>query len=92
MKRNQRIRIYEEQIALTDAKVFYKQADMWIAAEDAGKTIAEDYEQIESTTEKFVEALEGNAKDLDAIGEYAPAIEKNNAGLLDEISDILEWE
>ncbi len=92
VKRNQRIRIYEEQIALTDAKVFYKQADMWIAAEDAGKTIAEAYEQIESTTEKFVEALEGNAKDLDAIGEYAPAIEKNNAGLLDEISDILEWE
>ena len=92
VKRNQRMRIYEEQIALTDAKMFYKQADTWIAAENAGEAIAKAYEQIDKTTEKFVETMKENAEDLEKIGEYAPEIEKKNKGLIDEINTILEWE
>lgn len=92
IKRNQRIHIYEEQIALTDAKVFYKQADTWISAEKAGETIEKAYEQIDVTAEKFVEAMKENADEFEKIGEYVPNIEKKNQGLIDEINDILEWE
>ena len=92
IKCNQRIHIYEEQIALTNAKVFYKQADTWISAEKAGDIIEKAYKQIETTSEKFVEAMKQNANELEKIGEYVPNIEKKNQGLIDEINDILEWE
>ncbi len=39
VKRNQRIKLQEEQILLLDAKVYYKQAGMWIAAENTGETL-----------------------------------------------------
>lgn len=92
VKRNQRIRIYEEQIALTDAKVFYKQADTWIAAEKAGEAIEKAYEKIDATTEVFVESMQEMDDNLEKIGSYVPKIEEKNKGLLDDITDILEWE
>ena len=39
IKQNQRIKLQREQLLLLDAKVYYKQAGMWIAAEDAGETL-----------------------------------------------------
>ena len=90
--RNERIILYEEQIALTDAKVFYKQADMWISAESAGKTIEKAYGVMEKTTEFFMQSMQEMADNLNRISEFVPAIEKKNPGLLDDIDDILTWE
>lgn len=91
VKRKQRIKFQEEQILLLDAKVYYKQAGMWIAAESAGETLEEAYGMMEKTTETFVRAV-GDVKDsLNNIGEMSPAINEKNSGLIDDITDILNW-
>lgn len=89
--RNERICLYTKQIALVDAKVFYKQADMWITAESAGETIEEAYTMMEKTTSLFVESMQEIADDLDKIAKYVPGINENNPGLIDDILNILNW-
>lgn len=91
VKRNQRIKFQKEQILLLDAKVYYKQAGMWIAAEDVGETLEEAYGMMEKTTETFAKAVVDVKDSLNSIGEMAPAIEEKNPGLIDDITDILEW-
>lgn len=91
LKRNQRIKLQEEQILLLDAKVYYKQAGVWIAAESTGETLEEAYGMMEKTTETFAKAVEDVKDSLNNIGEMAPAIEEKNPGLVDEITDILNW-
>lgn len=91
IKRNQRIKLQKEQILLLDAKVYYKQAGMWIAAEDAGETLEEAYNMIKKTTETFAKAVVDVKDSLNNIGEMSSAIEEKNPGLIDDISDILEW-
>lgn len=90
VKRNQRIKLQKEQILLLDAKVYYKQAGMWIAAEDAGETLEEAYGMMEKTTETFAQAVVDVRDSLNNIGEMATAIEDKNPGLIDDITDILE--
>ena len=92
VKRNQRIKLQEEQILLLDAKVYYKQAGMWKAAEDTGETLEQAYGMMEKTTETFVNAVEDVKASLNNIGDVAPEIEKTNPGLVDEITDILNWD
>lgn len=91
VKRNQRIKLQKEQILLLDAKVYYKQAGMWIAAEDVGETLEEAYGMMEKTTETFAQAVVDVRDSLNNIGEMATAIEDKNPGLIDDITDILEW-
>lgn len=89
--RNERIRLYEEQIALTDAKVFYKQANMWIAAESAGEAVEVAYQKIGATTEFWICAMNEMTNNLARIGQYLPGIEKNNPEIIEDIQSILEW-
>ena len=91
-KRNERIKLYQEQIALTDAKIFYKQADMWISAENAGETIDKAYSMMEKTSTYYCESIQDISDNLEMISDYIPRIEEKNHGLLDEINDILTWE
>lgn len=90
--RNERIRLYTEQIALTDAKVFYKQADMWISAESACETIDKAYGMMEKTTAYYIESMQEISDSLNKIGEYLPDIKKKNPKLIDDINAILNWE
>lgn len=90
-KRNERMKLYEEQIALTEAKVFYKQADMWVAAEDAGRTIEQAYEMMDKTTTIYVQSIQEIGDNLKAIGTYIPEIKEKNPALIESITDILEW-
>ena len=89
--RNARIKLQKEQLYLLDAKVYYKQAEMWIAAEDAGATIEEAYELMEDTTVELVNAVADIQASLDHIDDMIPKIEKKNPGLKAEIADILKW-
>lgn len=91
-KRNARIDIYKEAIGLSEAKVFYKQADMWIAAENTSKTLSDAYAEMEKAIETHLVCLEENEKDLETIGEYAATINEKNEGLINEIQDALDWE
>lgn len=89
--RNERMAILSEQLHLMNAKIYYLQADVWIAAESAEKTINEALEMMEETTKTFIEAQEANRQSMQNIGEYRQGIKKHNSGLIEEISDILKW-
>lgn len=89
--RNERMAINSEQLHLRNAKVYYLQADAWIAAETAEKAINEAVEKMEETTKFFIDAWEVNRQSMDNIGEYREGIKKHNSGLIEEISDILKW-
>lgn len=91
VKRNQRIKLQEEQILLLDAKVYYKQAGVWVAAERTGQTLEEAYSMIEETTKTFAEAVDDIKCSLNNVGEMVPDIERKNPGLIKDISDILKW-
>lgn len=89
--RNARIKLQKEQLYLLDAKVYYKQAEMWIAAEDAGTTIEEAYQLMEDTTVELVNAVADIQASLDHIDDMIPKIEEKNPGLKAELADILKW-
>ena len=87
--RNQRIEPYIEQIFYSDAKVYYKQANMWISAENAGQTIDEAYGMIVMSSREFAETMQDIKERMTRISSYVPAIEQKNPGLLDELNDVL---
>lgn len=89
--RNERIAILSEQLHLMNAKVYYLQADAWIAAETTEKTINEAIEMMEQTTIISTEAWEANRQSMHNIGESIEGVEKHNTGLIEDISDILTW-
>lgn len=89
--RNERIKIYEELITWSNVKLFYKQADMWISAENAGKTIDAAYSMIETTMKILMESIIEMKDNMTKICEYIPAVEDKNPGLARGITDILTW-
>ena len=89
--RNERIVAMNEQIFLMNGKTYYKQAEMWITAERAGETIEEAYALMQKTAEALALAYSDMKSDLKKMGNYAGNIEKKNAGLLEEINDVLKW-
>ncbi|MFC4386631.1 hypothetical protein ACFOZ1_02300 [Gracilibacillus marinus] len=90
-QKKERMRLIGEQLHLTNTKVYYKQAEMWIAAESAHTTIEEAYSMIEETTAFFVESMEEINANVKNIGRYRGGIKENNSGLLEEMEDILDW-
>ena len=74
-----------------NGKTFYKQANVWIAAENTGKSIQEVYILMEKTGRNFAAAYEEMKTDLDAIGRYMPSIKEKNPKLVEEALDILKW-
>lgn len=88
---NERIRLKGEELQLLNAKVFYKEADMWIEAENTDKAIEEVYIIMEKTAEDFVntwnEIREGSAKR----GEYIDKIKEHDSDFAQELSDLIEW-
>lgn len=89
--RNERIIAMNEHIFLLNGKTFYKQAEMWIAAECAGKTIEEAYTLMKKTAETYAETYSDIKSSMQRIGVYAMDIENKNAGLLEDMNDILKW-
>lgn len=89
--RNERIAIYSQQLHLLNARIAYKQADMWIAAEDTGKAIDEMFVIAEQAMNFYVESMEEIEENMDKIDSYIDGINQNNPGLTDEIADILKW-
>lgn len=89
--RNERIKLYTEQIALTEVKIFYKQADMWIAAESAEESINKAYIMMERTSVFYAESMQEIADNLQKIGSYVSGIQEKNPGLVDDILDVLKW-
>lgn len=89
--RNERMAILSEQLHLMNAKIYYMQADAWVAAETTEKTINEAVEMMEQAAIISIETWKSNKQSMRNIGEYRQGIEKHNSGLIEDISDILNW-
>ena len=89
--RNERMQLYTTSIRLLNAKVYYCEANMWIAAEDAGKSIEEAYQVMIVSVERYQESIQQISEDMKKLDKLIPEAEKNNPGLTDDIYDILKW-
>ena len=86
---NEQIQIYMEQIYLCNARVFYKQADMWLSAKEAGAAIHDAYQDMERAVALYDKTLIENDCALADIQKNIKAIKKKNAGLIDDILEDL---
>lgn len=89
VKINRRINLRTEQIFLSGAKVYYKQAGMWIAAENTAQALEDAYTAAKKSAQIFADALEQDKQSLNDIGDMVPAIEEKNPGLIDKITKLL---
>ena len=89
--RNERMYRQSEQIFLSTAKVYYKQADMWVAAKDAREAITQMEVIAIKSIEYFQESIITIGLDLEKIISYREGIEKHNPNLLTDLSDILKY-
>lgn len=90
-KENERMILRGEQIHLLNAKVFYKEADMWIEAENTEKAIKEAYNSMEVAITEFSDAWEEIKSGSEDRKRSANKIRTGNKEFANELLDILEW-
>lgn len=88
-RENERMLLCGERLELLNAKLFYKEADMWIAAENTEQALQEVSVVMDRTASEFVDTWE-EVKNS-SIGEYAKKIRNNDPDFAEELLDILEW-
>ena len=69
--------------------MFYKNADMWMSAEDASKAVQETTAIAQQSISYFTNSREAISTDLGSVSNDKENIEKNNPDLIDTIKDIL---
>lgn len=89
-RRNERLAIFSEQLHLHNAKVYYLQAEAWIAAETTAQTINDAMVMMEKSAIVFAESWKANEISLVNIGDCLNGVEKHNPGLIEEICDNLK--
>lgn len=90
-RESERMQLNSEMIMLTNAKVFYKEADMWISAQDAGQEINKVYSQMNDVAQSFATSFHETEQDLDSLTDDVMAdFRENNAEATQEFLDILE--
>ena len=90
--RNERLMVYGEQQHLMNAKVFYYQAGMWIAAEQTERAIDQAYGMMEQNVLLFISSMKENNDDLNRIEQLIDTAEEKNPGLKEKLLDTLTWE
>lgn len=90
-KENERMMLRGEQLQFLNAKVLYKEADMWIEAENTEKAIQEAYIMMEKTATEFEDAWSEIKDGSERRKESTEKIKKNDKKFADELSDLLEW-
>lgn len=87
--RSERIQIFSQQLQLLNAKLSYRQADVWISAENTAKTLEQAYVMINQTTSEYLAAVSEVQQDMGRITEHLPGVRCHNPKLLQELSDAL---
>lgn len=89
--RNERIAVFSEQLHLMNAKVYYLQANTWIAAETTARTITEALEMMERTTLILIKSFGEIDTDMERVGEHISDIQKTNPRLNEKMKEALTW-
>ena len=87
---DERIKLNSEILNLYNAKLFYKQADMWRKAKDAKEALEKMEESAKKAAEYHVKSINEIIVKADKIRNYSEGIENNNPGLISGISEIME--
>lgn len=88
---SERIKLYDKKISAGNARVFFKEAEMWISAEKAGESIDEAYRMIEIAQKEIDESVVSIMDNLNKIGEHIDAAEEKNPGLKEDMLNTLKW-
>lgn len=89
--RNERMYRQTEQIMLSSARLYYKQADMWISAEDANKAIGKMQEAARQSIIFMLESYNDIGDKLISMSQNRNEIENNNPNLLNDLSNLLKY-
>lgn len=90
-KENERMRLRGEGLQLLNAKVFYKEADMWIVAESTNKAIEEVYGMMEKAAEEFVHAWGEIRGGSEKRRKYIEKIKEKDSDFSKELLDLINW-
>lgn len=90
-KETERMTLQSEQLELLNAKVFYKQADMWIEVENTEKSIQEAYKCMETAITEFSDAWEETKSGSESRKRSADAIREEHKDFANDLLDKLEW-
>lgn len=90
-RENERIRLRGKELHFLNAKVFYKEADMWIAAENTDKAIKEVYSVMEKTGKEFVKTWNEIRDGSEKRKKYIDKMKKKNSDFAQELVDFIEW-
>lgn len=91
-KEKERIILMSQQLQLLNAKIYYKQADVWISAQDTGKAIEAASQTACRAIEFYVINWNEMKNELKSISDYVPRIEEKNPGLVKDLISILDEE
>ena len=89
--REERIKLMNSQTYLKNAKIFYKQADMWVEAETATKAVDEVYSLAHDAAEKAFVIFQENMKSAGNISTYVSLIEEKDPTIIDTIGKIVKY-
>lgn len=87
----EKMQLCGEELHLLNAKVFYKEADMWISAEETGKTIEEIYVVAVDSLQKFINSWNEIQSDMKKISGPIEIIREKEPDFIKELEDTLEW-
>ena len=90
--RKDRIKLMNEYNALTNKKIFYKQNDVWVQAQNTETAIEEAIISALNANETLINSMNDNKEDLKKIAENINVVENKNPGLKDDIKNIIDWE
>lgn len=89
--RNERMYRQTEQIMLSSAKLYYKQADMWIIAKSAEEAFNEMEKSGEQALVYMLDSIRDIEQQLQKVSIYTKTIENNNPNLSVEILNVLKY-
>ncbi len=84
-KENQRMRLMSEQLALYSAAIYYKDAGMWIAAENAGLAIEKSWDTMIKSVEFYKQSLIAIENDLYKSGIEIERIREYNPEFIEDL-------
>lgn len=89
--RNERLYRQSEQLMLSSARLYYKQAGMWVAAKNAEEAINQMEKSAIESIRYLNDSLVEIGETISSMPQYVPGIEKHNPDLLNDISNILKY-
>ena len=88
---SERIAAYDEALRLMNAKLLFREADMWISAQKAGESIEEAYQLMGITEEIMSDSLDSISENMMKIGDHINSADEKNPGLKDDMLNTLKW-